>query len=58
MSIVNVILGIKVSKTSEGLILLHSHYIKKYNAFDGHMLKNLVDVNYTWEIIVVNSYHN
>ena len=49
LGVVDVILGIKISKTSDGLILSHSHYIekilKKFKQDDSSPTRTPVDVN-------------
>ena len=49
LSVVDVILGIKISKTSDGLILSQSHYIvkilKKFKQNDSSPMRTPVDVN-------------
>ncbi|KAL0312759.1 UNVERIFIED_CONTAM: Retrovirus-related Pol polyprotein from transposon TNT 1-94 [Sesamum radiatum] len=49
MGLVDVILGIKISKTSDGLALSQSHYIenilKKFKAYDSPPAKTPVDLN-------------
>ena len=49
LGVADVILGIKISKTSNGLILSQSHYIekilKKFKQNDSSPMRTLVDVN-------------
>ena len=49
MGVADVILGIKISKISNGLVLSQSHYIekilKKFNQYDTIPIKSPVDVN-------------
>ena len=49
LGVADVILGIKISKTSDGLILSQSHYIekilKKFKQNDSSPMRTLVDVN-------------
>ncbi|KAL0431969.1 UNVERIFIED_CONTAM: Retrovirus-related Pol polyprotein from transposon TNT 1-94 [Sesamum radiatum] len=49
MSLTDVILGIKISKTSDGLALSQSHYVenilKKFKAYDSPPTKTPVDLN-------------
>ena len=49
LGVVDVILGIKISKTSDGLILSQSHYIekilKKFKQNDSSLMRTPVDVN-------------
>ena len=49
LGVVDVILGIKISKTSDGLILSQSHYIekilKKFKQNDSSPMRTPVDVN-------------
>ena len=49
LGVADVILGIKISKTSDGLILSQSHYIdkilKKFKQYDSSPTRTLVDVN-------------
>ena len=49
LGVADVILGIKISKTSDGLILSQSHYIekilKKFKQNDSSLMRTPVDVN-------------
>ena len=49
LGVADVILGIKISKTSDGLILSQSHYIekilKKFKQHDSSPMRTFVDVN-------------
>ena len=49
MGIADVILGIKITKTSKGYALSQSHYIEKildkFSKDDDHLARTLVDVN-------------
>ncbi|KAK6148494.1 hypothetical protein DH2020_019406 [Rehmannia glutinosa] len=62
MSVADVILGINISKTSDGLTLSQSHYIetllRKFNAYDSPPTKTLVDLSLHLEKIKVSLYLN
>ena len=49
MGVIDMILGIKIAKTSSGLILSQCHYIenilKRFNQYDDSPIKTLVDLN-------------
>ena len=49
MGIVDIILGMKITKTSEGYALSLSHYIEKildkFNKDDNHLARTPIDVN-------------
>ena len=49
MGIANIILGIKISKTSNGLVLSQSHYtetiLRKFNKYEDSLLKTPIDVH-------------
>ncbi|KAK6150308.1 hypothetical protein DH2020_015240 [Rehmannia glutinosa] len=51
MGIADMILVIKIGKTSEGISLTQSYYVekvlKKFNAFDGPPCKTPIDLNIT-----------
>ena len=48
MGIVDVILGIKITRTSDGIILSQSHYVEKildkFNKYDSSSLKTPIDI--------------
>jgi hypothetical protein len=49
LGVADVILGIKITRTSDGLILSQSHYIKKilekFGRYDDSLVKTPIDVN-------------
>ena len=62
LGVVDVILGIKISKTSYGLILSQSHYIekilKKFKRNDSSPMRTPVDVNLHHPKIMAKAFHN
>ena len=49
LGVIDVILGMKISRKSDGLVLSQSHYIKKvlekFKKYDDNPVRTLVDVN-------------
>ena len=49
LGVADVILGVKITRTSDGLVLSQSHYIKKvlekFGRYDDSLVKTPIDVN-------------
>ena len=59
LGVADVILGIKISRISGGLILSQSHYIEKLlDKDENNIARTLVDINLHLFKILVKAYHN